>query len=350
MALSVVLSLLTVIRPGAVSADGNESPTATSAARAISAGENHTCAILSNGSVRCWGLNQVGQLGLGDTEDRGDEPGEMGAALPAVDLGTGRTAKAITTGQFFSCALLDNGTVRCWGDNSYGQLGTGGTGDRGDESGEMGNVLPTVNFGPGRTAVAIAAGEQHACAILDNGSLKCWGDNLRGQLGYGDVIDRGGSPSDMGAALPAVDLGTGRTARAVSAGRLHTCAILDDGSLKCWGDNPVGNLGQGDTVDRGDGPDEMGDDLPAIDLGTDRTARPSPSASTSRVLCSTTRPSSAGATTMTASSAKGTRRHEATNRARWVTICRPSRSAQVATSLRSPPATTTCVRSSTRSP
>ena len=115
--------------------------------------------------MKCWGYNGDGELGLGDTTSRGDGwPGEMGDNLPAVDLGTGRTATAIAAGGNHTCALLDDATVKCWGFNGYGQLGLGDTVARGDEVGAMGDSLPAVDLGTGRTAVAIAAGSNHTCA------------------------------------------------------------------------------------------------------------------------------------------------------------------------------------------
>lgn len=116
----------------------------------------------------------------------------------------------------------------------------------------------------------VAAGGAHTCALHDNGTVRCWGDNRFGQLGQGDTKSRGGNPGEMGDALPPIDLGTGRTATAIAAGQSRTCALLDDHSVKCWGDNADGALGLGDAVNRGDGPGQMGDDLPAIDLGVMR--------------------------------------------------------------------------------
>ncbi len=273
--LAVLVAAVSVVLPGGsapVGADGNEAPASSAVFRALSAHSGHTCAILFHGSVKCWGVNDKGQLGLGDTANRGVVAGQMGDALPAVNLGTGRTASAISAGRFFTCAVLDNGSVKCWGQNLKGQLGLGDTATRGDGPGEMGDALPAVNLGTGRTAVAISAGTDMACAILDNGSLKCWGGGAQGRLGLGDTIDRGDGPGEMGDALPAVNLGTGRTAVAVGAGSAHTCAVLDNGSLKCWGNNASGQLGQGDLANRGDGPGEMGDALPPVNLGTGRTA------------------------------------------------------------------------------
>ena len=103
--------------------------------------------------------------------------------------------------------------------------------------------------------------------MLDDDSLKCWGRNYHGQLGHGNTADRGDGPDEMGDALDAVDLGTGRTAKMIDAGDDHTCAVLDDDSVKCWGRNDYGQLGLGEFSNRGDGPGEMGDALDAVDLG-----------------------------------------------------------------------------------
>jgi alpha-tubulin suppressor-like RCC1 family protein len=237
-------------------------------ATAVATGRSHTCAILDNGSVKCWGWNQFGQLGLGDTNNSGGAAGQMGDALPAVDLGTGRTAVALSAGFLTTCALLDNGRVKCWGNNGSGQLGLGDTNARGDGPGEMGDALPAVDLGTGRTAVAISVADTGPCALLDNGRVKCWGLNISGLLGQGDTENRGDGPGEMGDALPPIDLGTGRTAVAITGGNVHNCARLDDDSVKCWGDNNAGALGLGDTSARGDGPGEMGDALPAVQLVT----------------------------------------------------------------------------------
>lgn len=237
---------------------------------AISAGGWHTCALLSGGVVKCWGGHFYGQIGIGLTENKyiGDKPGEMGSALPAVELGLGRRALAISTGGYHSCALLDNQTVKCWGDNGGGQLGLGDTERRGDEPGEMGDILPVVSLSSGSVPVAIALGFFHSCAVLNNGSVKCWGFNSKGALGLEDTANRGANAGEMGDALPLVNLGSGQTISALSAGNLHTCALLNSGLIKCWGDNQNGKLGLGDTIDRGGKAGEMGDNLVAIQLGT----------------------------------------------------------------------------------
>ena len=242
------------------------------AVAAVSAAYEHTCAILDTGAVKCWGAGGNGRLGLGDSDNRGELPGEMGAALPAVDLGTGRIAVEISAGQAHTCAILDDGGVKCWGGNSYGQLGLGDTQDRGDGPGEMGDALQAVSLGTGRTATAVSAGGQHTCALLDDATVKCWGSGQAGRLGTGAVDSRGDAPGEMGDALPAVPLGSLRTATSVSAGYGHTCVRLDDASVKCFGLNGGGQLGQGSTAAKGDGPNELGDALPPVPLGTGRTA------------------------------------------------------------------------------
>jgi alpha-tubulin suppressor-like RCC1 family protein len=240
-------------------------------ATAIEAGINHSCALLDNASVKCWGQNGYGQLGIGNTTNMGDGSGEMGDNLPVVDLGTGRTATAIDAGGNHSCALLDNASVKCWGLNGYGQLGIDNTTQMGDNTGEMGDNLPVVYLGTGRTATAISAGIYHSCALLDNASVKCWGRNTFGQLGIDNDTHMGDNSSEM-AVLPPIDLGTGRTATAIEAGGYHSCALLDNASVKCWGQNTYGQLGIGNTARMGDGSGEMGDNLPVVNLGTGRTA------------------------------------------------------------------------------
>jgi len=116
------------------------------------------------------------------------------------------------------------------------------------------------------STIPITAGSAYSCFILDNGSVKCWGENNLGQLGLGDIINRGDNSSDMGDNLTIVDLGTGRTATAIATGDSHTCALLDNASVKCWGENSYGQLGLGDNSTRGDNSSEMGDNLPIISL------------------------------------------------------------------------------------
>ncbi|MEP7049776.1 MAG: hypothetical protein ABJB12_05460 [Pseudomonadota bacterium] len=237
-------------------------------ALAIDGGYQSTCALLDDHQLKCWGLNSQGQLGIGDKRWRGGKPDDMGDALPEIDLGSGRSVESMDAGiGGFVCAVLDNGTLKCWGRNEDGELGLGDTENRGEKAGEMGDALPAVDLGSGRKALAVAVGGSHACALLDQGQVKCWGTSESGALGLGGVTSRGSLPSEMGDQLPAVDLGTGRTAVAIAAGDEGTCALLDNATLKCWGLND-GALGLGDTRARGAMPGEMGDQLPALDLGT----------------------------------------------------------------------------------
>jgi alpha-tubulin suppressor-like RCC1 family protein len=241
----------------------------------VALGDSHTCAITRYGAVKCWGSNSEGQLGLGisTSVNVGDASGELTAASASVQLGTGRYARALALGNAHTCALLDNGAVKCWGANVYGQLGQGTAAAYiGDQASQLGDNLPAVNLGTGLTATAITAGYSHSCALLNNGAVKCWGLNTTGQLGLGDTNARGTSASDMGDNLPAVSLGTGLTALSISASPGHTCAVLSNQTLKCWGYNLWGQLGQTNAaLNRGSNAGQMGDALPAISLGTGRT-------------------------------------------------------------------------------
>ena len=186
------------------------------------------------------------------------------AQLTGINLGTGRTATAIATGEHQNCVVLDNGAVKCWGRNTYGQLGIDNTNHRGGNHGAMGDNLPAVNLGTGRTATAIAAGHNHSCAVLDNGAVKCWGLNNYGQLGIDNTQNKGNNQGDM-AQLTGIDLGTGRTATAIAAGNLHTCAKLDNGDFKCWGLNNTGQLGINNSITKGNNANEMAS-LPPVNL------------------------------------------------------------------------------------
>ena len=240
-------------------------------AKAITAGGGHSCAVLDDGTVRCWGYGFDGRLGYGTQDTIGDteDPGDVGP----VKLGAGRTAKAVTAGDNHTCAVLDDGTVRCWG--RPGQLGlgpatpvnaNGAPAPLGDD--ETPDQVGPVDLGPGRTAVAISAGDLHTCAVLDNGTVRCWGLGDRGRLGYGNTNSIG--DDETPAAAGPVDLGPGRTAVAISAGAEHTCALLDDGTARCWGFGGNGRLGYANTATIGD--DETPGSVAPVDLGTGRTA------------------------------------------------------------------------------
>lgn len=227
------------------------------------------CALLSDGRVKCWGGNGSGQLGLGDTLSRGGAPGELGPALPTLDLGTdagGAPLRAVelALGLDFACARLEDGRVKCWGGNAFGQLGLGDTEPRGDQAGEMGDALPFVDLGTDGlgsplAASSLAAGGHTACAVLATGTLRCWGRNDLGQLGLGDTDDRGDEPGEMGDQLAPPSL-LGAVAE-VAVGYVHTCARGAGGEVWCWGAGAAGQLGNGGSSDVGDQPGEMGASL-----------------------------------------------------------------------------------------
>jgi alpha-tubulin suppressor-like RCC1 family protein len=210
-------------------------------ATAISAGGEFTCAILSDQSVRCWGVNDVGQLGLGNTNTVATlTPNALGP------ISIGGSASAIAVGETNACVLLTTGSVRCWGDNSSGALGLGNTSTLSTTM--VPSQIGTVSLGA--TATAIAVGTDDSCALLSNGTIRCWGENILGELGLGVKTEVSATmvPSAYGTVL----LPSGRTATAISLGSSFTCADLSDGTAECWGYNGSGQLGVGNTTTIGD--------------------------------------------------------------------------------------------------
>jgi len=185
---------------------------------AIGAGEYHTCAVTAAGAAMCWGQNQNGQLGNGTLDD---------SHLPGQVTGLSSGIAAIAGGVNHTCAVTSAGQVKCWGDNSNGQLGNG---TRTNER----SPRPVLVRGI-RGATAVATGQQHSCAIA-GGRVKCWGFDSDGQLG-----DGGNTEQDSPVATRAL----GTDVAAIDAGLWHNCALLADGRVKCWGFNSDGQIGNG---------------------------------------------------------------------------------------------------------
>ena len=152
---------------------------------ALCSGGYHTCALLqAEGVMKCWGSGSRGRLGSGSEADIGSAPGEMGASLPVVDLGEpGLRVTQVACGFRYTCVGFDNGGMKCFGENDYGQLGYGHTDNIGDEPLEMGGRLPFVDLG-GQDVVQVALGYSHSCVLLAGGTVKCFGEG--GYLGLGD--------------------------------------------------------------------------------------------------------------------------------------------------------------------
>jgi alpha-tubulin suppressor-like RCC1 family protein len=196
-----------------------------SGVQAIATGDDHTCALLSSGAVECWGANFSGELGDGTKTSR---------LRPVAVSGLASGVQAIATGRDHTCALLSSGGVECWGRNDYGQLGDGTKTSR---------LTPAAVSGLASGVQAIAAGAHHTCALLRSGGVECWGENDDGELGDGTTTHR---PRPV----PTTGLPAGVQAIAAGADAYHTCALLSGGRAMCWGDNDHGQLGDGTTRNR----------------------------------------------------------------------------------------------------
>src|SRR5437867_4270855 len=202
--------------------------TGVSPAAAVDAVSFHTCARLQDGTVRCWGLNDSGQLGDGTTTN---------ASTPVAVPGVGGAA-AVSGGGFHTCARFPDGTLECWGRNDSGQLG--------DPATTSFNSVTPVRVTGITSAIAVAAGGFHTCALLADGTVRCWGENDFGQLGNGTSDPTPGTPTTVNSTPVTVSGIT--TAVAISAGGWHTCALLRGGTVQCWGENTYGQLGDGATI------------------------------------------------------------------------------------------------------
>jgi alpha-tubulin suppressor-like RCC1 family protein len=224
----------------------------------IVAGDAHTCVLTGQNRVRCWGANQFGQLGYGNTIDVGDAANRLPYTAGDVPLPVADPVIQLVAGNYHTCTLLQSGLVYCWGYNNFGQLGYGRTDNLGD--GEPVTSLGYVSLGG--LAIRIAAGGDHTCAILQSGALRCWGANGSGQLGRGNKQNIGDDETVYSAGN--VDLGAGVTVKDLALGSAHTCALLTTGTVRCWGYGGDGALGYGNSNALGD--DEPINNLPNVSL------------------------------------------------------------------------------------
>jgi alpha-tubulin suppressor-like RCC1 family protein len=190
---------------------------------AVTSGVTHSCALTVGGGVECWGRNQFGELG---------DATISGSLTPVGAVGLQSGAAAVTAGDSDTCALTVDGATHCWGFNFDGELGNG-------DSGQM--TAPTGVDGLRNDAASVIAGYHHTCAILTSGALTCWGENDRGQVGDGTTIERD---------RPVAVVGLGSNVDAVAAGYAHSCALTTYGTVMCWGDNARGELGDGTHTQR----------------------------------------------------------------------------------------------------
>jgi alpha-tubulin suppressor-like RCC1 family protein len=257
--------------------------------RALALGRNHTCAVTDGGAAWCWGGNERGQLGDGTTQDRP-------APVPVLSAPGGAPlagVKAVSLGTDASCAVLEGGEVRCWGFNDVGQLGDGTTDNRSTPVA----VRSAPDGAPFGGVASVALGDDHACAVRADGGVYCWGGNGAGQLGDGTKQSRatpapvlsapGGAPLagaravgggslfscalagegevlcwgynrhgqlgdgtfDEGRLTPAAVLtapgGAPLVARDVDHGHAMSCALVGGRDVRCWGINAYGQLGDG---------------------------------------------------------------------------------------------------------
>jgi len=163
----------------------------------IAAGENHTCVLLESKNVKCWGINEYGQLGQGNVNSIGKNNAQEIANLPVISLG--EEVKQITAGAYHNCALLVSGKVKCWGYNYYGQLGLGHTKQIGHK---MNSIATLSSLNIGEEVKSIYAGGNHTCALLQSDELKCWGLNKNGQLGKEDNLNFGNNETLVLTAVP----------------------------------------------------------------------------------------------------------------------------------------------------
>jgi alpha-tubulin suppressor-like RCC1 family protein len=204
----------------------------------IDGGEYHTCAVTLDGAAKCWGYNNLGQLGDGTQSNRSLITAVSGLSSGVVD---------ISAGHGHSCAVLSNGTVRCWGRNDWGNLGNG-TNQR--------SLTPVTVTGIDN-AVKVVALAHASCALLSTGGVKCWGHGGYGELGHG-------STASSWTPVNVVGLASGVTK--IAGFEIHMCAVTSAGGVKCWGHGEHGRLGDGGFVSRSSPADVLGIGAPVVDI------------------------------------------------------------------------------------
>lgn len=247
--------------------------------RTLSLGNAHACVVFDDKRMKCWGVS-VG-LGLGPWSvhnDLGDDLDEINSFLPYFSLGINTTILDVTCGGFHTCALLNETGVKCFGMNTFGQAGLEtGADPIGFVTNYFGDRLPYVNLGTMEHVRYIASGNQHTCILFASGNIKCFGLGSYGQLGNEQVADVGRLKNQMGEHLPFINIGTNLKVNSlhISSTAHHACVIVSktpfgvSHRMKCWGRNDDYQLGYGDNNHRGDNKNEMGDNLPFVDLGSE---------------------------------------------------------------------------------
>ena len=193
---------------------------------ALGVGDFHSCVIIKGGNVKCWGYGHFGQLGNAFSTYR--------SYIPVDVQGLGGEVVEISLGHKHTCALMEGGVVvKCWGWNEFGQIGDGSTNNN--------RYTPSAVQNLGGEAVALGLGNEHTCALIKGGSVRCWGRNEFGPIGDGSTTSRP-TPVDV------QDLD--EEVIGLAAGDFHTCVLLKSGHIKCWGQNYYGAVGDGSNSDQ----------------------------------------------------------------------------------------------------
>ncbi|KAJ1465184.1 regulator of chromosome condensation 1/beta-lactamase-inhibitor protein II, partial [Baffinella frigidus] len=206
--------------------------------KAVRCGGGLICARMQTGDVKCWGTNAYGSLGYGDVVNRGKKAETMGVNLPVLDFGTNYVISMTpATDWGANCAVMDSARLMCWGENTHGQAGTG--------SAETKQLAPAyVSLGTTMGVRQVSSDRFSTCPVFTDGTIKCWGLGTQGDLGYNDKETRGNNADTMGDNLPFISMGFA-VVDLKKGGYLHSCGMSQSGLIKCWGVNSNGMLGRG---------------------------------------------------------------------------------------------------------